>query len=592
MHQNGPSADSRMITRLFFRLLPTQILLAIVGAINGIVSGLFASNCIGDEAMTAIGLFSPVPQFLGAVSLMLVGGSQLLCGKQMGRNQYDETQNIFSLDIALSAGIGLLVTAAVLAWPISGLSLRLVSTRMESDALNAYCFGQALGVLPFLLSQQLAAFLSLENKMRLTQTATVVFIVANILFNLLFVRILDLGPFGLALAYSLGMWVFFSIQARYFLSGKSMFRFQFRNIRWKETLSIVVVGFPGAVSQGYQTLRKIIVNHLILQNIGSIGISAFTVSDTLLGIVWAIPTGMLTVSRMLMSISIGEEDRQSLEDIMRVMFYRCLPLMGCVSALVILSAPLLTGLYVQDSSLPVYQLAVQGFRILPLCMPLSIIMMHFVCYGQASGKQFLVHLLSALDGVICVAGFSALLVPAVGLKGVFIANVLNGIVTTVVIWTYAWISNRRFPRTVGELMVIPPDFGVPPEERMDLTLQNMEEVVHVSDSVMEFCQSKGIDGKRAYLAGLFLEEMAGNVIDHGFRKDRKPHTVDIRVVHRKDDLILRIKDDCIPFNPAERRQVTSPDDPAKNIGIRMIYSMTDRISYQSILGLNVLTVQI
>ena len=35
-----------------------------------------------------------------------------------------------------------------------------------------------------------------------------------------------------------------------------------------------------------------------------------------------------------------------------------------------------------------------------------------------------------------------------------------------------------------------------------------------------------------------------------------------------------------------------PEDITKNIGIRMVYSMTDNIDYQNILGLNVLTLRI
>ena len=89
-----------------------------------------------------------------------------------------------------------------------------------------------------------------------------------------------------------------------------------------------------------------------------------------------------------------------------------------------------------------------------------------------------------------------------------------------------------------------------------------------------------------------MEEMAGNVIEHGFTKDRrKDHTIDIRVVHKNDDIILRIKDDCVPFDPAERSKILDPDDITKNIGIRMVYAIADDIRYQNILGLNVLTIR-
>ena len=145
---------------------------------------------------------------------------------------------------------------------------------------------------------------------------------------------------------------------------------------------------------------------------------------------------------------------------------------------------------------------------------------------------------------------------------------------------------------MDELLVIPDDFGVSEDERIDLNLISIDEVVSVAERIQNFCLERGIDERRAYLAGLAMEEMAGNVIEHGFHKDNKKHSVDIRVAHKNDDIILRIKDDCVPFDPKERNKITAGDDLVKNIGIRMIYQLSDDIDYQNILGLNVLTIRI
>ena len=237
-------------------------------------------------------------------------------------------------------------------------------------------------------------------------------------------------------------------------------------------------------------------------------------------------------------------------------------------------------------------MTVCGLRILPLCMPFSIICMHFVCYGQISGKHSMVHSLSLLDGVVCVVGFTALLIRPVGMNSVYIANVLNGVVTVLTILGYAWRNSRHFPRTMDELMVIPSEFGVPESERMDLSIRSMEEVINISEEILRFCKEKGIDAKRAFLSGLSMEEMAGNIVSHGFSKDNKSHSVDVRIVHKGDDLILRLKDDCIPFDPSERQHLAEGADRAKNVGLRLIFQLLKDVQYQNILGLNVLTLRI
>ena len=584
--------NSNIVWKLMFRLLPIQILLALIGSINSIVSSLFATNFVGSQAMSAVGFFGPVSMLLGAISTMLVGGSQILCGIYMGKNLVEKMQNVFSLDQTVSLLVGALFTGFLLLISLFDLSGFLAGDPEVRPVFNQYLLGQAAGVLPTILGAQLSAFLSLENKTRRATIASLVCIAVNVAANWLFVLVLHMETLGLALAASLSMWVFYAIQAEYFVSGKSTLHFSFRHMQWRDSIEIMKIGLPGAIGYGYMTIRGFVVNTLLIAHVGSVGVSAFSTANTLLCFFWAIPSGMLAVSRMMFSVSAGEEDRQMLTDTMRTALFRFLPVMvGIVAALIALAVPL-TRLYYRDPADPVYEMTVWGFRILPLCMPLTLICNHFSCFSQVSNKNILVHLLAALDGVICVAGFSAFLIPSVGMNGLYYASVLNGVVTTLVILAYAIIRKKKFPRNTEELMVIPDDFGVPESDRISLSLTSMEEVIRISQKIQAFCLEKGIDSRRAYLAGLCMEEMAGNVIAHGFTRDTKKHSVDVRVVYKDNGLILRIKDDCVPFNPRDRQEIVDPEDITKNIGIRMVCDMADSVSYQSVLGLNVLTITI
>ncbi|MBR2578241.1 MAG: hypothetical protein IKE38_04835, partial [Erysipelotrichaceae bacterium] len=500
--------ERKIISKLMFRLLPIQVLLAAIGAINGIVSSLFASNFISVDALSAVGLYAPLNMFISAVSTMLVGGATIICGKYIGRNELDKTQRVFSLDLALSILISLVFASVILVMGVFDLSGILTKDTAIREILNVYLIGQSLGVLPLVLGNQLSAFLSLENKVRLTMIASVVYILVNLVLDFVFIQVLQMGALGLSLASSIGLWVFLMIQATYFFKKDSVLRFSLRNVAFNECGDMLKIGMPGAMSYGYQSLRGIIVNSLLLAYVGSIGVSAFTASNTFLNVFWGIPGGMLAVSRMMMSISVGEEDRKTLADVMRVMMYGFLPLMCLICLAIILSAKPLTSLYYRDTTQAIYMMTVWGFRILPLSMPLSIIYMHFVCYGQASEKHILVHVLALLDGVVCVAGFTALLIPFIGMNSVYIANVLNGVVTTIVIVGYAILKKKRIPRNMDELMVIPDDFGVSEEDRIDISLDDMEEAIDISKKVQDFCLAKGTDKKRAYYAGLCMEEMA------------------------------------------------------------------------------------
>ena len=585
-------ANIKMLSKVMFRLLPIQVFLAAISAVNGILSSYFASNYIGIKAVSAVGLYAPITLLIQAISIMLVGGSVALCGQYRGRNEQDQLQKVFSLDISVSALIsGLFLMLFLLLGSLNTTGF-ITHDAAARSFFNRYLIGQAIGIIPLMTGNQLSAFLSMENKGKLTLLASFLYIAVNLGLNHLFVCVLHLETLGLALASSLGLWVFFLVQIQYFLFGKSHMKLRLKQLPWRETGEIIRVGIPGALCTGYQTARGLIVNWLLEAFVGTVGISALATCNNLLALFWAIPTGMLAVSSMMINVSVKEEDRQTLTDVMRVMFRRYLPLMCVVSAILIACAEPLTRIFFRNPTDPVYMMMVWGLRILPLCMPLSIICTHFSCYGNTSGKNGLVHGLSLMDGLICVVGFTALLIRPLGMNSVYLANVLNGVVVVLIIIAYSCFKVKHVPHSMDELMVIPEEFGAPETERLDLSVKNMKDVLSVSRQIQDFFREKGIDERRAYLSGLAMEEMAGNIVEHGFVKDRKRHSVDVRVVHKDDDVILRLKDDCIPFNPSEQQRFAEGEDRAKNIGIRIVFHTARDIQYQNILGMNVLTIRL
>ncbi|MBR4120303.1 MAG: hypothetical protein IKT95_00945, partial [Spirochaetales bacterium] len=443
-----------MVTKTMFRLLPIQVVLAAVGSVNSIVSTFFASNYVGVNAMAAVGLFFPLNLFIGAVSIMLVGGATILCGSYLGKNQQDSLQNAYSLDMVISFLVSAVLTVLFVVFSVFDLTGIFTKDPEVRPLFNRYLLGQAVGVMPLLIGNQLASFLALENRGKRTVIASLVYIAVNLVLNYVFVKVLRLEAFGLAMASSLGLWVFFAIQAQYFASGKSHMHLRIRKLDWKDSLKIIRTGIPGAASQGYQTIRVFTLNWLMATFVGKAGISAYTASGNLIVLFWAIPSGMLAVSRLMMSVSKGEEDRQTLTDVMRVMFRRYLLLMGIVCAAIISCAVPLTRILFRDPTDPVYNMTLWGVRLMPLCMPLSIIYMHFACYGETSGRHALVHVMALLDGVVCVVAFSALTIKTLGMNGIYLSMTFNGIVTTLVIIGYAWRRKRHLNISVLSISVI------------------------------------------------------------------------------------------------------------------------------------------
>ena len=599
-------AEYEITRQQFLRLLPYQLVMVAVGSLNGIVNSIVASNMIGNDAMSAIGMFAPLNHLIYAISITMVSGSQILYGRYIARNQEQELNNVFSVNQIFALIISLLLSLILVIGVQMDASKLFVSTEEEINAFNAYFLGMAIGIPGLIMGQQLFAFISLENRSGWTLAASLVCAVSNVGLDLLFVGGLGMGSFGLALATSLSSWAFFFVLASYFFLKKSFIRFSGKGLRVREFGPMVRLGYPGSVSRFAEMIRSFIVNALILSYVGTVGLSSFAASNSLLAVFWSLPFGMMAVTRMLLSISVGAEDRKGTIINMYTSLRWGVLIQVIVSALIIALAVPFTRIFFQDPTEPVFQMTVMAFRLLPICMPLSVISLTFLCYYQTMEKKVFATILPIMDGLVYVALFSLILMPHMGMNGLYLANILNGAGCCLLIVLFAVFALKRLPRNLDDLLAMPKDFGCSEENSLEFTVNTVEDVVSVSRRVEEFCLDRGVDKRRSMFAGLALEEMAGNVVEHGFEKDNKQHTVDIRVSIKDEDVILQVTDNCIPFNPGDRVKIEQPADGVSNLGIKKVlseakstkylvgiplaYNISKDVNYKNILGLNVLTI--
>ena len=271
--------DSRMISRLFFSLLPVQILLVAIGSINGVIDGTIAGAVIGPQAMAVTGLYMPVTKVTETVNAVLLGGSQILCGQFLGKNQIERTKNVFSLDITLISCFALLLTAICMLCP-GPIAALLGADAATAQSLKDYIYGISPGILPQMLCAQLTSFLQLEQQKKRTYAGIGAMMAANVALDLLFIKKLALGMFGLGLATSISCWIFFAVLISYYFTPKAVIRFDIRSLLWSDFLPILKIGVPGALVTFCLAARGIIINAQLLACSGSDGVAALAALNT------------------------------------------------------------------------------------------------------------------------------------------------------------------------------------------------------------------------------------------------------------------------------------------------------------------------
>ncbi len=581
---------NEMLSRLVYRLLPVQVAIVAVGSINSIVDGVVAGRFIDASSVGVIGLYYSMVRILEAAGSVLLGGVSVLSGKYLGSGRIDKTRGVCSLGVMWALIIGAALTLFSLAAPYVMAGMLGASEELKEPLVH-YIRGYAVGIIPQLVAQQLAATLQLERKEKLGQLGIVVMIIVNVVMDLFLIVVLDMGIGGLALATSVANWAYFLVVVTHFFSKKAQLVPSAKHVSWRETGMMLKTGMPNALLVACLAVRSVIVNRILLGVAGEDGLSALSSFNMISGLILAVALGVGGLMRMLASVFIGEENREGLTGLVRLLLTRVMLIMVAIAVLVFLLAPALASIFFPDCTSAVFEMTSQLIRIFSFGVPLTLICIVFANYYQASGKRVFVNLVSLVDGVLGVVGFALLLSPSMGVLGVWWSFPLSLVVTALFSLSYPVVYNRRIPRTVDEWLMLPPEFGA--GDRLVLRLHRMEDVTRTAAEVQAFCTDHGFDTKTAAHAGLCLEEMAGNIVEHGFEKDRKSHQVEIQVVPKEQEVVLRIKDDCIPFNPQELYEMAaSPEDPLSNVGIRLVYGIAEEVNYQNLLGLNVLTVSL
>ena len=154
-----------------------------------------------------------------------------------------------------------------------------------------------------------------------------------------------------------------------------------------------------------------------------------------------------------------------------------------------------------------------------------------------------------------------------------------------------FVCNKEFPFKPNGFLILSNDFGARPEELYEVTMHDMDEVIKSSEEVRSFCIERGAKKAKANLLALFIEEMAGNTVEHGYGKGKKA-SVDLRFVFHDDSRVIRLRDDGNPFDPVKWLDKNSGDDPASGLGIRVVTSLAKNVNYMASMEMNNIIIEL
>ena len=352
----------RNILRFAF---PT-IVMTVFNTFYTMVDGLFVSNWIGMEALSAINLTAPAISLLTAISGMLATGGSAVVMKKMGEHREQEARQDFTLLILTNVVVGALMM-------LLGYTLmdKLLGAMGLSPAVLGYCHTYLsrylLFTIPILLMYNFSLYLIAAGKSTLSLICTVAGGVTNIVLDYVLIVLFDLGIQGAAIATGLGYSITAVVGFLVFRRRDSLLHFQKPVFRGGVLLRASTNGLSELATSLVSGITTLLFNLAMLHYVGEDGVAAITIIMYVLMFVSALFIGYSYGVAPMISYCHGEQNHEKLNKLVGFSIRFILGTSILCTVISILATKPLVSIFTQPGS-PVYELAITGNRLCSLAL--------------------------------------------------------------------------------------------------------------------------------------------------------------------------------------------------------------------------------
>lgn len=571
-----------VLKQSFLALFLTFSLMELSNVGASLIDGLIVSNFLDAEAMAAIGIAHPVFSIAGIFSGMIATGMQTVCSQELGRGNVREFNRLFSAALYVGAVFSILLTAAAFLGAAPFASFLGASGKGASLVKPAaqYLRGVGLGLPALILTAVVASAIQMDSGRTRAMAGAVIYSVLNILFDFVAVG-LKTGMFGIGFATSVAQYLELAYLFLHFRKTERMLRLTRWETSPREMLRLLSCGTEKALRRVGSVLRPLLVNKMIIFYGGTVAMSAMSVRSGLCDFAHFFAIGLADAVALLGGVFFGEMNDEALREMGNCAHRNCALYCGAVCALLLIFSKPIARFYISEEG-ELLNMTVFAVRMIALQTPLNGLLRPRITYLQAVQKTRNMQLLTMCSSLVYVVVSAFALGRLFGAYGILSCFLLSDFLCLATVWAFYAARHKKLLPTPEDYLSLPENFRRGPGDVISLDIRDMEDVSLVSQQIGMFCKGHRIDKKIGFAASVCFEELAVNIIRHGFPKCAKEPGMDLRLVYHERELILRLQDNCPAFDVQKQIAVTldkGADDLENQIGMRILRGMASNISY-------------
>ena len=426
-----------------FRFTLPSITMMICTSIYSVVDGLFVSNLIGENALSAVNIMFPVAMIIGAVGFMLGAGGSAIVARTMGEGKQELANRYFSMIIlcVLGLGVSLSMLSLLFVEPLA----RLVGA---SDLLMDDClaYGAVLlgGSFVFMLQITFQTFFVTAELPKVGLFFSLASGVTNVILDYLLMGPLNLGIVGAAWGTVLGYGVGGVLPLLFFLKPPmGTLRLCPTKLYWRELKNACVNGSSELMSNLSASLIGILYNLQLMRMVGELGVAAYSVMMYVVFAFAAVFLGFSMGSGPIISFHYGAGKEGELKSLFR----KSVTVIGAASVSMVVLAQVLgrpLAMAFVGYNPELLEMTVHGFRIFAL----SYLFCGMGVYGSGFFTALCNGAVSALISFLRLflfrGGMVILLPLFLKLDGIWLAVVVADALGALIAVLLIWIYRKRY----------------------------------------------------------------------------------------------------------------------------------------------------
>lgn len=555
--------------------LPT-LLISMAINITVIAETIIVGITLGPINVAAMALIAPIFALFAMIYLMFAFGGSTLVSIAKAKRKNDEANMFFTLSIFLLILIGVLIAIFGNIF-INDIVALITSNETLAQLFKSYVSIFFMGAPLLFVIMGMPFFMRIDDKPKLASNVVIVVNIVNIIMDLVFIIVFDMGIAGAALGFVSGTFVGLVFIFKYLLSSQRTIKFiPLSKCKLYSIIDIVSSGLSSASGQFFMFLKLSLINIIIYSVIGAAGLAVFAVCYQLLSIVFIAISGISQSMSPIVSILYGEKDysgvKFTIKKSLKIMIVTCIGFMILFETfpVFILSLFGITNpefIAVGITAIRLYSLSLVGTGI-------SFLMLY---YTQAIQRKTLSIGISITQGLLILIPSAYILSGIIGANGIWISFLLAEIVTIIMILVITRIISKNSEGKFSGVFLLEKydDTSV-----LDVTIQgSVEDAVGLSKEIINFAKLNNVDTKTSMLIGMAVEEMAVNTIKYNKENVK---WIDILSKISDDEITISFKDSGVEFDPS----TYTCEEKRSFENIEVLQKIAHNISYARIIGLN------